>query len=110
MDPSNPLLFQDVTRCPNPTSAAEHDALLHTLTRAISHLTARQRLVLALQYIHGLNSEEIGRVMNLPPADVRHLQSRATRQLTGRLSRRAGPRAVTAPVPMDRCLDQALAG
>ncbi len=63
---------------------AERDELLE---RAIDELPAQERLVVSLFYFDGLLAKEISVIMNLSPARISQIHSRAILRLRGKLAR-----------------------
>lgn len=60
-----------------PATEGEATAILATLTRALEHLPAHERLVLTLCYYEELTPQEIGDVLQLPEDHIRQLQATA---------------------------------
>ncbi len=55
------------------------------LQRALAELPARQRAVVELRDVHGLDAEEVCRVLDLTPANQRVLLHRARARLRAAL-------------------------
>lgn len=71
----------DVAHSPSfPDSLGERD----WLTRALAELSQRQRLVLGLRYVFGLDDEEIGKAIGARRGTVRSLASRGIANLRRR--------------------------
>jgi len=73
------------TNSPDPVSLAERRGLVDALTEAISRLSDRERLLLALYYKEELTMREISRVMEVSESRVCQLHSRAILRLKAQL-------------------------
>ncbi len=70
---------------PDPVSLAERRGLLDSLAEAISHLSDREKLLLALYYKEELTMREISRVMGVSESRVCQLHTRAILRLRAQL-------------------------
>jgi RNA polymerase sigma-70 factor (ECF subfamily) len=68
-----------------PRGAHENDAEADAVREALGHLNLRERTVLALRFMEGMSYEEVGDVLNVRPATLRVLASRAIKNLRRRL-------------------------
>ncbi|HYM26643.1 MAG TPA: RNA polymerase sigma factor FliA [Steroidobacteraceae bacterium] len=77
----------------DPFQDAADDEFRAALTRAISHLPERERLVMSLYYSDGLNLKEIGAVLEVTESRVCQLHGQALSRLRARLAdwREAAP-------------------
>ncbi|HEX2923453.1 MAG TPA: FliA/WhiG family RNA polymerase sigma factor [Chloroflexota bacterium] len=73
------------TNSPDPVSLAERRGLLDALAEAISRLSDRERLLLALYYKEELTMREISRVMDVSESRVCQLHTRAVLRLKAQL-------------------------
>ncbi len=73
------------TNSPDPVSLAERRGLLDALADAISKLSERERLLLALYYKEELTMREISRVMDVSESRVCQLHTRAVLRLKAQL-------------------------
>lgn len=71
----------DLTALADTDSGLENAAELIDLGAAISQLNRRQRKVIELKYIAGLNNDEVGSALGMAPGAVNTLQWRALRKL-----------------------------
>ncbi len=69
------------TSSPDPVSCAERQGLLEALAGAVSRLSDRERLLLALYYKEDLTMKEISQVMGVSESRVCQLHSRAVLRL-----------------------------
>lgn len=65
----------------DPAARAEMGERMAVLERAIARLPERQRVVLSLHVVGGLNSSQVGELLDEPPGTVRYRLSEARRQL-----------------------------
>jgi RNA polymerase sigma-70 factor, ECF subfamily len=70
-----------ISATPEPVSV-EHESVI----RALAHLTHREQTVLTLRFMEGLSYEEVAEVLNIRPATLRVVASRAIKNLRRRLS------------------------
>ncbi|MGE5620306.1 MAG: FliA/WhiG family RNA polymerase sigma factor [Sphingomonadaceae bacterium] len=73
------------TNSPDPVSLAERRGLLDSLAEAISNLSERERLLLALYYKEELTMREISRVMGVSESRVCQLHTRAVLRLRAQM-------------------------
>jgi RNA polymerase sigma-70 factor (ECF subfamily) len=78
-----------------PQGVHENDTEADAVREAMSHLNLREKTVLALRFMEGMSYEEVANVLNVRPATLRVVASRAIRNLRRRLSSRLG--SPTAP-------------
>ncbi len=71
---------------PLPPEAAETQAQLADLRRAVMALPPAFRMIVTLRYNEGLSYQEIGRLLNMPPATVGTSLLRARRRLRAALA------------------------
>ncbi len=74
-------LFVRAGQMENPVEILEKDERLEKLTRALSALPERERLVLTLYYYEGLTINEIGEVMGLSKGRISQLHGHAVSSL-----------------------------
>ena len=72
-----PIELAEQLNAPEPLS--EHAQF--DLTEFLNELDERQKDCLILRFINGYRAEEIGKILNLSPNNVRQIQSRALKQL-----------------------------
>ncbi len=82
---ANLLSTLEDTNSPDPVSLAERRGLLDSLAEAISHLSEREKLLLALYYKEELTMREISRVMGVSESRVCQLHTRAILRLRAQL-------------------------
>ncbi len=70
---------------PDPVSLAERRSLMDALAEAVSHLTERERLLLALYYKEELTMREISRVMSVSESRICQLHTRAVLRLRAQM-------------------------
>jgi RNA polymerase sigma factor (sigma-70 family) len=87
-----------------PESLGERD----WLTRALAELSERQRLVLGLRYVFGLDDEEIGKAIGARRGTVRSLASRGIANLRKRAESEGESRAVAAEEKTQRSRVEAI--
>ena len=80
-------LFEDQTS-PSPTEVAELEELRHSLVEAISQLSERERILLALYYKEELTMREISRALDISESRVCQLHAQALVRLRGYLDPR----------------------
>ena len=73
---------------PSPTEAAEREELRHSLVEAISQLSERERILLALYYKEELTMREISRALDISESRVCQLHAQALVRLRGYLDPR----------------------
>ncbi|SHM11337.1 RNA polymerase sigma factor for flagellar operon FliA [Caldanaerovirga acetigignens] len=71
-----------------PEHYVEKEELKKLLGDAIDRLPSKEKLVVALYYYEGLNLKEISMVLNISPARVSQLHTKAIMRLRGSLSRK----------------------
>ncbi|TYP59903.1 FliA/WhiG family RNA polymerase sigma factor [Thermosediminibacter litoriperuensis] len=71
-----------------PESHVEKEEIKKILGEAIDKLPPKEKLVVALYYYEGLNLKEISVVLNLSPARISQLHTKAVLRLRGSLSRK----------------------
>ncbi|ADL07886.1 FliA/WhiG family RNA polymerase sigma factor [Thermosediminibacter oceani] len=71
-----------------PVSHVEKEEIKRILGEAIDRLPPKEKLVIALYYYEGLNLKEISVVLNLSPARISQLHTKAILRLRGSLSRK----------------------
>lgn len=84
--------FQDIDldSLPDESRAGESDSRIPALRRAIVALPEKYREPLVLQVIGGYSCDEVGSMLNLPPATVRTRLFRAREQLQAEFDRADG--------------------
>jgi RNA polymerase sigma factor (sigma-70 family) len=90
--------FEALVRAPGETSTDPGHALADRdeVERALQHLSAEHRAILALRYLHDLPVEEVATTLGLPEGTVKSRLHRATRLLRAELD--AGARSQTDPL------------
>ncbi|MHB0868170.1 MAG: FliA/WhiG family RNA polymerase sigma factor [Chloroflexota bacterium] len=84
-DTANLLSTLEDTNSPDPVSQAERRGLLDSLAEAISNLSDREKLLLALYYKEELTMREISRVMGVSESRICQLHTRAVLRLRAQM-------------------------
>ncbi len=84
-DTANLLSTLEDTNSPDPVSLAERRGLLDSLAEAISNLSDREKLLLALYYKEELTMREISRVMGVSESRICQLHTRAVLRLRAQM-------------------------
>jgi len=72
---------------PNPVHLIEENELKKILSKAVSELPEKEKLVVGLYYYHDLSNREIARVLEISDSRVSQLHTKAIFRLRGKLSR-----------------------